>query len=417
MEPNRTRTLAIAAALMLVTAVAAPAAMAATDSLSIDVDQQPDTGEALVTVTQNDTAVENATVRVTADGNYSANESYETDENGQVLLPNPEETVDVELIAEDDDTNVTETVTLVPLADSLEVAVDQDDAKKPTVTVTQYDEPVDGAVVNVTLDDENASYSGTGEYTTNDDGIVDLPAPNETVDVSVAASSDDLTAETQAQLSDLGLQVTADQNADDGRLSVEVTDDGDLVDTATVSVEATDGNYTYDGGGYTATNGTLSLPAPDENVTVEVTDDYDDRSANTTVDMVATTDDRPNNFGQNLVTFIEFIKTQDVDGPLGQEISAFAHENNPAADKEPGPPSHVTDENESSPGQADGNGPPDHVTQNETGTQDGNETSDDDERRGPPDHAGNDGGSENAPNDGQGNGNGNGNGNGPSGQS
>ncbi|MGM0397374.1 MAG: DNA primase [Halobacteriota archaeon] len=404
MEPNRTRTLAIAAALLLVTAVAAPAAMAAPESLSIAVDQQSDTGEALVTVTDNDSAVENATVQVNPDDNYSANESYETDENGEVRLPNPEETVDVELIAEYDGTNVSETVTLVPLNESLDVAVEQDGAQNPTVNVTQYDDPVENATVNVTLDDENASYSGTdGEYETNDHGLVDIPSPEETVDVTVTATSENLTAQTQATLTDLGLQLAAGQG-DDGRLSVEVTDDGEFVDTATVSVEATDGNYTYDGGGYTATNGTLSLPAPDENVTVAVVADYDDETANTTVEMVATTDDRPDNFGQTLVTFIDAIKN-DHEGPLGQQISAFVHENNPAADKETGPPAHVTDENESTPGQGNGAGPPDHVTQNDTETDDGNETSDED-RRGPPDHAGNDGDDEKKSNNGQGNGNG-----------
>lgn len=305
MQPNRTRTLAIAAALMLIAAVALPAAVTAADSsFAIDVDQQ-DSGEVLVTVTHNNSTVENATV-------------------------------------------------------------------------------------NVTVDDDNATYAGTGEHETDENGTVELPAPNETVDVTITATSGNLTAETQATLAAPGLELSAWQG-DDGSLNVEVTHDSELVDSANVTVEAVNGTYTYDGD-HTADNGTLSLPAPDENVTVNVTAVHDNETVSEEVFLDATVDDRPNNFGQTLVKFIEYIKGQNVEGPLGQEISAFVLDNNPAADKANGPPAHVTDENESNPGQ--GNGPPAHVTnESESNPGQGNgppanvTDNDDDDRRGPPDHA------------------------------
>ncbi|MFB6133258.1 MAG: hypothetical protein ABEJ44_07650 [Halanaeroarchaeum sp.] len=55
------------------------------------------------------------------------------------------------------------------------------------------------------------------------------------------------------------------------------------------------------------------------------------------------TDDNPNDdFAQSLVAFIEFITGQEIDGPIGQQISDFAREHNPGQGNEP--PAHVTDD-------------------------------------------------------------------------
>lgn len=376
MNPNRT--LAIVTAFMVISVVAVPAALAADDSLSVDVDQQSESGEALVTVTHNDTAVENATVQVNASGNYSANDTYQTDENGTVALPNPDESVDVNLTVTDGETTVNESVTLVPLSESLSVSVEQNEDDSPTVTVTQYDEPVDNATVNVTLDDENATYAGAdGEYATNADGEVDLPTPTETVDVSVTATSGELTAETTATLTvtEAGLEVSAWQ-ASDGHLAIEVTHNDEPAD-ADVTVTPVDGTYSHEGT-YTATNGTLDLPGPAENVTVDVTAAYDNETASTVVDLETATEAAPNNeFARSLGTYIQFLKTQATDGPIGQKIAAFAQANNPSNDRANGPPAHVSDGDEnSSVGEP---GPPDHANANQT--HNGSEDAGD---RGPP---------------------------------
>jgi len=83
--------------------------------------------------------------------------------------------------------------------DSLEVGVTQDDGV--TVTVTDGNSTgVENASVNVTTLSENVTYDGAGEYATDANGTVALPAPNETVNVSVEASFDNETATTEAEL-------------------------------------------------------------------------------------------------------------------------------------------------------------------------------------------------------------------------
>ncbi|MFC6988899.1 hypothetical protein ACFQJD_09570 [Haloplanus sp. GCM10025708] len=74
---------------MLLTA-AAPPAFAATGSSSLDLDVTQDAdGTATVTVTRNGTAVENASVIVTADETYAGTGNYTTDANGTVSSPSP----------------------------------------------------------------------------------------------------------------------------------------------------------------------------------------------------------------------------------------------------------------------------------------------------------------------------------------
>ena len=106
-------------ALLLVGAVA-PGFAAATDgSLAVDATQN-DT-DVTVTVTHNDTAVENATVAVTALNNssYAGDGTYTTDANGTVALSAPSENVTVEVTAEKDNATGSATVDLV--------AVEQDE--------------------------------------------------------------------------------------------------------------------------------------------------------------------------------------------------------------------------------------------------------------------------------------------------
>lgn len=361
MVPNRTRIVAMIAALLLITSVMVPVMGAAADSsLSVEVEQLPDTGEAVVSVTHNGTAVEDGTLLVNSSGNYSANDSSEIGSNGTVTLPAPEETVDVDLTAEYNDSNVTKSVELVPLSDSLDVSVSQNEDKSATVVVTQYDEPVENATVNVSVD-ENTTYVGMGEYTTDQNGTVTLPAPDESVTVSVTAEYENLTASDSWSLSGTELTVSVDQDAD-GAVTIILMEGGEYADGASVTVE--NSNYTYTGS-YTAENGTVSLPAPTQNVTITVSAAFENETTTDTFDLTVPTDDNPNNdFAEDLNRFINFIQTQGVDGPLGQEISEFVHANNPAsADDDRGPPEHAGG-SENADSEDDRHGPPEHAGAN-----------------------------------------------------
>ncbi|MFP8956424.1 hypothetical protein ACLI4Y_06830 [Natrialbaceae archaeon A-CW3] len=126
---------AVALAAAMIFAVLAPlgaaagAATAATnDDLSIDVDQ---TDGVVVTVTENETVAENATLEVSLD---DENDSYEgvenyTDENGTFELPTPNETVDVSLTASVENQTAVKSVTLEAADDE---DGDEDDERPET---------------------------------------------------------------------------------------------------------------------------------------------------------------------------------------------------------------------------------------------------------------------------------------------
>ncbi|WP_129114255.1 hypothetical protein [Halegenticoccus tardaugens] len=185
---------AFAAMLVVAGASAFAGTAAADDAQTIDVEQEGEAGTATVSATENDTAVEGATVEVEADGNYSGAGDYETDENGTVELPAPNETTDVNVTVVVDE----ETETTIELAGP-ELAVDAESAADGTavVSVTRYGAGVPNASVSVAADGD---YSGAGDYATNDEGTVELPAPNETTDVEIEASEGNETVETTATL-------------------------------------------------------------------------------------------------------------------------------------------------------------------------------------------------------------------------
>ncbi|SDL95029.1 hypothetical protein SAMN04487949_0281 [Halogranum gelatinilyticum] len=189
---------ALFAAFLVVTAgVSFAGAVAADAPLDVAANQQLDTGDAVVSVSQDGTAVADATVTVETEAPYAGNGTYATDANGTITLPNPNETVTANLTVTKSGQQTVETVELVPLNDSLAVNVTANDDRSATVSVTQYGTDVENATVNVTAD---GNYSGTGEYETDENGTVTLPAPNETVTVDVTATADDETAETTATL-------------------------------------------------------------------------------------------------------------------------------------------------------------------------------------------------------------------------
>jgi len=59
--------------------------------------------------------------------------------------------------------------------DDSDLAVAVDDGDDIVVTVTANDTAVANATVDVTTTENNTSYAGAGEYTTDDDGTVELP--------------------------------------------------------------------------------------------------------------------------------------------------------------------------------------------------------------------------------------------------
>jgi hypothetical protein len=81
---------------------------------------------------------------------------------------------------------------------SLGVDVTQDDGV--TVSVTDNGTGAPDATVDVATVDENATYNGTGSYTTDANGTVSLPSPTRHVQVDVTATLGNETATTTATL-------------------------------------------------------------------------------------------------------------------------------------------------------------------------------------------------------------------------
>lgn len=102
---------------------------------------------------------------------------------------------------------------------SLAVAVDQEDGGDVTVTVTHNETAVEGASVDVNATDENATYAGEGSHDTDENGTVELPAPEENVTVEVTAEYDNETAATTAEL----VVVEEDGTAENETFGAEVS--------------------------------------------------------------------------------------------------------------------------------------------------------------------------------------------------
>ncbi|WP_224448122.1 hypothetical protein [Haloprofundus salilacus] len=185
---------------LLCTAVApgVAGALAADAPLDVNVEQDDDSGEATVTVTQNATTVQNATVNVTTDGNYAGVGNHTTDENGTVILPAPKSAVNVTLNVTNDSLAATESVELTPsTGEGLSVSVSQGDDGEATVSVTENSTAVNNTTVNVVTD---GNYSGVGNYTTGENGSVSLPEPEENVTITVTATTDNDSVTTTATL-------------------------------------------------------------------------------------------------------------------------------------------------------------------------------------------------------------------------
>ena len=438
MTAKATRYVALVMSVLLMASIAIPGAVAgasvSNDDLTLEVVQQTDTGNATVTVTLNDTPEENASVNVSSTEEYAGTGTYTTDADGTVELPEPNQTVSVNISAEANDTTVADDFELVPRSESFEVQISQDEGGAITGNVTLYDEPVENATVNVSTVDENETYEGSGERLTDENGTFGLPAPDTAVEIDVLATYDGLSDSTTIQLEGADLTVNLTQH-DDFTSTVNVTRGDTPIENASVTVTS-DVEYSGNGTYQTDENGQVPLPVPDEpvnvtvnategddadektfkldapelaisvnqteddvvievlfggepadgaNVTVEgedydhedtktadengtvtfpaplndtdvnITAEYQDHSKTIQATFEARNDSNPNNdFAQALVAFIHSLNIEEMEGPPGQVISEFVHENNPSsADDNAGPPEHA--------------GPPDHAgPKNET---------------------------------------------------
>lgn len=151
------------------------------------------------------------------------------------------------------------------------------------------------------------------------------------------------------------------EQAADGTVTVTVTQNGTAVSNATVEVEALN-NSSYAGSGThtTGENGTVGLPAPEQNVTVELTAFANNTSATTTLSLVAPADDgdgsedaenESDSFGLLVSNYVQVLQNEG--NMSGRTIAEFVTSNNPGADHrsdnaDPGP--------KDEPGEKQGNG-------------------------------------------------------------
>jgi len=152
------------------------------------------------------------------------------------------------------------------------------------------------------------------------------------------------------------------EDADD-EPTVTVTQNNTAVENATVVVSVVDAeNESYAGSGeyQTDANGSVDLPTPEKDITVDVTASDDERTVSTTVELTAdeeeddTAEGTP--FGQLMRDFIENIS--DREGGIGAVVSDFATENNPGNASDDAGDGNDDDGNASDDGER---GPPDHA--------------------------------------------------------
>ncbi|MDS0241330.1 MULTISPECIES: hypothetical protein [unclassified Haloferax] len=278
MRGSKHLTVVMVVAMLAVAMVPGTVGAASTDALHVGVTQDAGTGDATVTVTRNETAVENATVVVESSGNYAGNGTYATGANGTVDLPNPQERVNATFTVTEGNNTTSTSVVLVPLDESLDVSVEADDANDTVVaTVTQYGDAVEGASVMV----NGTDYADNGTYETDADGTVEVAEPTTTTNLTFVAMEGDLTAETTVAVEGDDLSVSAEVDDANDTVVATVTQDGEPVENASVQVNGTDyaGNGTYE----TDANGTVEVAEPTTTTNLTFVATADGLTAETTV--------------------------------------------------------------------------------------------------------------------------------------
>jgi hypothetical protein len=371
---RRKLTAVFLATMLLVTAFT-PAAVSAQETEPTDLDvtlvQTPETGNATVTVTNGSVPVEGATVTVTSGVTYTGAGTYTTDSAGTVELPNPDQPLDIDVEVTHDNVTTTETFTLVPVENSINVRITQNDDGTVVLETTQYGDVLADAEVEVT---STVAYGGDGTDTTDANGTVELPEPANATEITAVVTTGDLEAVQTDTVEPIAeFEVGVEPNGD-GTATVTVTRNDNAVENATVNVTS---DVAYDGNGTYTTNadGMVGLSAPDRNVTVTVTATNGSETTTATADLASVENGGYANFGLWISSYVQDLKSEGYFGKeFGQKVSEFATENNPGADNRP-----------------DRAGPPEKSdTASEGGdTAKSNEgASGEEKRRGPPEHAG-----------------------------
>jgi len=276
-------------------------------------------------------------------------------------------------------------------ADGLDVSVSQE-GDDVTVSVTENGTENRTAVAdaNVTVADGNTTYEEAGNYTTDDEGLVELSAPDENVTVTVTATVDNDSASTTTDL----IAESIAENETDGHDVNETEDDGPENETEDDGPE----NETEDDGPENETE------VGDRLFDIELDISIDNGTVN--YSNVTVNDSDP--FGPYVGTFVHTIANENVSGPMGQTVSSFVTTFNPGQgppehagppeNKTQGPPEHAGPPENKTQGPPEGVGPSENTTQGpsgnvtqgppeDVGPSNDDETEDDDRQRGPPSHA------------------------------
>lgn len=154
------------------------------------------------------------------------------------------------------------------------------------------------------------------------------------------------------------LDVTVDQPEAGSPATVTVEHNGTAEANASVNVTEVDGNYSGTGDYVTDANGTVELPAPSENVTIEVAAESANGTGTATADLlVASTNETAGNatFGDMVSSFVHSLLADDNrTGGIGQEVASFVLDNNPGnAPDHAGPPENAGPPDDAGPPAAD----------------------------------------------------------------
>lgn len=214
----------------------------------------------------------------------------------------------------------------------------QQGAGNVTVSVSHNGSAVDNASVMV---DADGQYDGSGSHVTDSEGILSLPVPNQTVNVTITAEKDGLTGSTNATL-----------RAHEGQ-GAPFVPMGQRVAAFVHGLEQSDGIVAI---GPFVADYVHSLAPPDEPAGIQHT---------------------------GPPTWLDSVKQNG--GPpgfVGQQGPSAANEDGGPPEHAGGPPASVDTEN----GTDDG-GPPNHAGEDEGEEESNSEAADDDENDGPPPHA------------------------------
>jgi len=186
-----------------------------------------------------------------------------------------------------------------------------------------------------------------------------------------------------------GTTLSVGVTQDDDEVAVSVTRNDTGVANASVLVEPVD-NDTYAGTGEYATgdDGEVELPAPAENLSVDVTAEADNETATTTAGLVVveeneTDDNGTDSFGKRVSAYILALHNDQNVTRIGPYVAAFVTAENPGnAPDHAGPPAFVLDgddDNETEDNETDDRGPPAHAGPPEDRGDDADEEDEDDE--------------------------------------